>query len=101
MFLRKTATGAALMAALVGWAGSAAAAPQNWQVGMQTAASPVMSRIEDFHTLLLTIITAVCLFVAALLIWVMLRYNRRVHPVASRTHRAWPDWIRALARPRP
>jgi len=83
MFLRKTAFAAAALVALTG---AAAAAPQNWQIGMQQAASPVMSRIEDFHNELLAIIVAVCLFVAALLIWVMLRYNRRVHPVASRTH---------------
>ncbi|HEY0281718.1 MAG TPA: cytochrome c oxidase subunit II [Rhizomicrobium sp.] len=83
MFLRKTAYAAALLA---GFAGPAAAAPQNWQVGMQQAATPVMARIEDFHTLLLTIMVAVCVFVAALLVWVMLRYNQRVHPVPSKTH---------------
>ena len=83
MFLRKTALGAALLAALTG---SAVAAPQNWQIGMQVAASPVMARIEDFHTLLLYIIVAVCLFVAALLIWVMLRYNRRANPLPSKNH---------------
>lgn len=83
MFLRKTAFAAA---ALTGAIGSAVAAPQNWQIGMQQAASPVMARIEDFHNELLTIIVAVCLFVAALLIWVMVRYNRRTNPVPSKTH---------------
>ena len=87
MFLRKTALGAALMAAFTGWA---FAAPQNWQIGMQPAASPVMARIEDFHNELLTIITAVCLFVAALLIWVMVRYNRHANPVPSKTHHNTP-----------
>ncbi|MGA7674693.1 MAG: cytochrome c oxidase subunit II [Rhizomicrobium sp.] len=86
MSLRKTAVGAALLAALTGWAGSAVAAPQNWQIGMQPAVSPVMARIEDFHNLLLYIITAVCLFVLALLIWVMIRYNQRANPVPSKTH---------------
>jgi len=86
MFLRKTALGAAVLAALAGFAGSAVAGPQNWQIGMQQAASPVMLRIEDFHNLLLAIIVAVCLFVAALLIWVMVRYNQRANPVASKTH---------------
>ena len=90
MFLKKTATGAALIAALVGWAGSAVAAPQNWQTGMQTAASPVMARIEDFHNELLVIITAVCLFVAVLLIWVMIRYNRRANPAPSKNHHNTP-----------
>ena len=83
MFLKKAAFAAAVLAALTG---STAAAPQNWQIGMQQAASPVMARIEDFHSLLLDIIVAVCLFVAALLIWVMLRYNRRANPVPSKNH---------------
>jgi cytochrome c oxidase subunit 2 len=83
MFLRKTAFGAVLLATLTGWA---VAAPQNWQIGMQPAVSPVMARIEDFHNELLYIITAVCVFVAALLIWVMIRYNRRANPVPSKTH---------------
>ena len=83
MFLRKTAFGAAAFAVLTG---IALGAPQNWQVGMQPAASPVMERIEDFHTMLLYIITGVCLFVLALLIWVMIRYNQRANPVPSKNH---------------
>ncbi len=86
MFLRKTAIGAAILTALAGWADAAVAAPYNWQMGMQPAASPVMAQIEDFHHLLLYIIVAVCLFVLALLIWVVLRYNRCANPVPSKTH---------------
>ena len=86
MFLRKTAIGAAVLSAVAGWTGSAVAAPQNWQLGMQAAASPVMSQIEDFHRLLLYIITAICLFVLVLLVWVMIRYNQRANPVPSKTH---------------
>ena len=33
--------------------------PSHWEIGLQPAASPVMERIEDFHTLLLYIITAI------------------------------------------
>ena len=83
MSLRTTAF---ILAAITGWVGPALAAPQNWQVGMQHAGSPVMARIEGFHNELLFIITAVCLLVLALLIWVMIRYNQRANPVPSKTH---------------
>ncbi len=58
----------------------------NWQLGMQPAVTPVMADIEKFHTELLVIITAICLVVAGLLIYVMLRFNQRANPVPSRTH---------------
>ncbi|MGA7713087.1 MAG: cytochrome c oxidase subunit II [Rhizomicrobium sp.] len=86
MFLRNTAIGAAVLAVLTGATGSAFAAPHNWQMDMQPAASPVMVQIEDFHRLLLYIITAICVFVLLLLIWVMLRYNQRANPVPSKNH---------------
>jgi cytochrome c oxidase subunit 2 len=86
MFLRNTAIGAAVLAAIAGLTGSASAAPHNWQMDMQPAASPVMVQIEDFHRLLLYIITAICVFVLLLLIWVMLRYNQRANPVPSKNH---------------
>ncbi len=86
MFLRNTAIGAAVLAVLTGATGSAFAAPHNWQMGMQSAATPVMVQIEDFHRLLLYIITAICVFVLLLLIWVMLRYNQRANPVPSKNH---------------
>ena len=47
--------------------------------------TPVMVDIEDFHHLLLYIITAICLFVLALLLWIMVRYNARANPVPSKT----------------
>lgn len=84
MFLRKIALAALSFA---GFAGPiAAAGPHNWQLGLQPAVTPVMSMIEDFNRLLLYIIVAICLFVLALLVWVMLRYNQRANPVPSRTH---------------
>jgi cytochrome c oxidase subunit 2 len=89
MFLRKTALGTALLA-LLGFAAPAFAIPQNvphdWQLGMQPAATPVMAEIEQFHQELLVIITLVCLFVLALLVWVMIRYNQRANPVPSKVH---------------
>ena len=86
MSLRKTGIGGALIAGALAWATSAAALPYNYQFGMQPAASPVMERIESFHTLLVYIIVAISLFVAALLVWIMVRYNARANPVPSKTH---------------
>jgi len=58
---------------------------KNWQIDFQPAASPVMENIEDFHRLLVWIITATSLFVLALLLWIMVRYNRRSNPAPSKT----------------
>ncbi len=41
--------------------------------------------IEDFHRLLLYIIVAVSLFVLALLVWIVIRYNHRANPIPSKT----------------
>ncbi len=60
------------------------AAPRPWEMGLQPAATPVMERIEDFHHLVLVIITAICVFVLALLIWIMIRYNKRANPTPSK-----------------
>ncbi|HEX3945635.1 MAG TPA: cytochrome c oxidase subunit II [Rhizomicrobium sp.] len=70
-----TATGA--------WA--AGGEPKPWQIDFQPAASPVMENIEDFHRLLVWIITAISLFVLALLVWIMIRYNHRANPRPSKT----------------
>jgi cytochrome c oxidase subunit II len=78
----------ALGAAFCTWlsAGAAfAAEPQPWETGFQPAATPVMERIEGFHTELLYIITFIAVFVLALLVWVIVRYNERANPKASRT----------------
>ncbi len=73
-----------------GLAGQALAAqPTPWQMGMQPAASPVAEQINSLHNLLLWIITAITLFVLALLIYVMVRFNARANPVPSKvTHNA-------------
>ncbi len=64
--------------------GAALALPYDWQMGFQPAASPVMERIEDFHHFVLVIITLITLFVLALLIWIIIRYNHRANPVPSK-----------------
>jgi cytochrome c oxidase subunit II len=58
---------------------------RDWQLGFQEAATPTMVWIEEFHTLILWIITAIVLFVLALLIIVMVRFNAKSNPVPSKT----------------
>jgi cytochrome c oxidase subunit 2 len=86
MTLRKSAIGAAVLA-LVGLAATAAyALPYDWQLGFQPSASPVMDQIESFHKELLYIITAVSLFVAGLLGYVVVKFRASVNPVPSKVH---------------
>jgi len=86
MFLRKSGIGVAA-AALLAFSGlSAAALPYNYEMGMQPAASPVMEQIEDFHRLLFWIIVLVCLFVLALLVWIVIKYRAGANPVPSKRH---------------
>jgi len=59
--------------------------PHPWQLGMQAPATPITERINSFHDELLVIIFAISLFVFALLIYVMVRFNARAHPVPTRT----------------
>ena len=79
------------LAAIAGLAclGAPAAAragePVNWGLGLQDAASPVMHQITQFHDLLLIIITAITLFVLALLIYVVVRFSEKRNPTPSKT----------------
>lgn len=61
--------------------------PQIWGLGMQPAGSPIQARIDFFHDVLLYIISFIVLFVLALLLYVILRFNKKANPVPSqRTH---------------
>jgi len=59
--------------------------PHPWQLGLQAGATPVMDDIIWFHHFLLWMISAIALFVLALLIIVIVRFNARRNPVPSRT----------------
>ncbi len=76
------------VAVLTGGAALAASGqPEPWQLGLQTSASPVMDDIVWFHNFLLYLIVVITLFVLALLIIVMVKFNARANPVPSRvTH---------------
>ena len=57
-----------------------------WQMGLQPANSASMESIHSFHNgLLLPIITVIVLFVLALLLYVMAKFNAKANPVPSRT----------------
>lgn len=59
--------------------------PQPWGLDLQGAATPVMESIQSFHNGVLMVITAITLFVLALLVIVVVRFNERANPVPSRT----------------
>jgi cytochrome c oxidase subunit 2 len=59
--------------------------PKPWEYTLQEAASPVMENIISFHNLLLALITVITLFVLALLIIVMVKFNAKANPVPSKT----------------
>ena len=84
LFASLTVLGAALSGAPAAIA-AGLGQPVEWQMNLQQAATPVMEFIRDFHNGLLILITVICLVVAALLIWVCVKFNAQANPVASRT----------------
>lgn len=62
-----------------------AAAPQPWEMNLQPAATPIAEEAHRFHDVLLVIIAAISVFVLALLIYVMVRFNAKAHPVPTKT----------------
>ena len=61
--------------------------PLPWQKGMQEPASQSAEHLVDFHNFMLWIITGITLFVFALLVYVVLRFNKRANPKPStRSH---------------
>ena len=59
--------------------------PAPWEFKLQEAATPVMENITWFHNFLLVLITAITLFVLALLIIVVVKFNAKANPVPSKT----------------
>jgi cytochrome c oxidase subunit 2 len=79
----------AALCAIAGSIGAASAAwaakPEPWQMGFQPAASTVMEAIDKFHDILLVIITAITVFVLALLLYVVWRFREKRNPTPSKT----------------
>jgi cytochrome c oxidase subunit 2 len=59
--------------------------PAPWEYKLQEAASPVMDNITWFHNFLFVLITVITLFVLALLVIVVVKFNAKANPVPSRT----------------
>jgi len=60
--------------------------PVDKGLGLQLPASAIKENMEWFHNdLLLPITTGIVVFVFALLLWVMLRYNSKMNPTPSKT----------------
>ncbi len=54
-------------------------------MGLQPAASPLKHQVHIFHdAILLPIITVISLFVLGLLLWIVVRYNKRSNPTPAK-----------------
>jgi len=74
------------LAAMPALAHAAAGQAEPWQLGLQDSVTPVSDYIHFFHNdVLLPIIVAIALFVLALLIYVMVKFNAKANPVPSKT----------------
>jgi len=82
-----TALSTAAVALVLGiseaWA--AAGRPSPWETGMQEMVTELGQSVSNFHTYLVWLITVVCLFVLALLLVIVARFNERKNPVPSQT----------------
>jgi cytochrome c oxidase subunit II len=74
-----------LVLAVGGTAHAELGQPAPWEYTLQESASEVMDFIRTFHNWLLAIITVVTLFVLALLIIVVVKFNAKANPVPSTT----------------
>jgi cytochrome c oxidase subunit II len=59
--------------------------PAPWEYKLQESGSEVMDHITSFHNILLWIITIITLFVLALLVVIVVKFNAKANPVPSRT----------------
>src|SRR5207302_3183637 len=74
---------AALAAGGIAFAGLGQPSP--WQMTFQQSAAPAMDDIIWFHDFVLYIIAAITVFVLALLVIVIVKFNARANPTPSRT----------------
>jgi len=74
---------AALLAGGIAQAGMGQPSP--WQMGFQGSAAPTMDDITWFHNFLLWVITIITLFVLALLLIVIVKFNAKANPEPSKT----------------
>ena len=86
LVLKRLAAVAAAVIARACWAAArlspASGSRRPGRLGFQQSATPVMDNIVWFHDFLLWLITAITLFVLALLVIVIVRFNARANPIA-------------------
>lgn len=58
--------------------------PKPYELNLQPTVTPVGKQMAEFHDLLLVIITAISVFVLALLVYVIFRYNSKRNPTPSK-----------------
>jgi cytochrome c oxidase subunit 2 len=74
------------LTSLLSWPAIAAdGQPEPWQMWYQEAASPVMERIESLNAFITWIMGGIVVFVLALLVVVVWRFNAKRNPVPSQT----------------
>ena len=73
----------ALMTALPRFA--TASVPQPWQIGLQPPAGSIAEMSNDFHNLLMVIITVISVIVLFLLVFICWKFRASKNPVASKT----------------
>jgi cytochrome c oxidase subunit 2 len=79
-----TASLAAFFAAPA-WAQDLMGQPTPGGIGLQPAASPLKHEAHFFHdAILMPIITGICLLVLGLLVWVVVRYNKKANPTPAK-----------------
>ena len=69
----------------VGPSPAAATQPQPWQMNLPEGVTPVMESIVGFHNFLLWVIAAISLFVLVLLVFALVRFSAKAHPLPSKT----------------
>ena len=84
-FLGLAFGGAAVAAGGTAFAAGELGQPHAWGFDLQQGVTPVMESVTSMHNGLLVVITLITLFVTALLVIAMVRFNARSNPVPSKT----------------
>ncbi|MDP3803772.1 cytochrome c oxidase subunit II [Brevundimonas sp.] len=80
-----TALCLAVFSATPSWAAPLVGQPTDGEMGLQPSASPLKVEATFFHdVILMPVITFITLLVLGLLIWIVIRYNKKANPVPAR-----------------
>ena len=80
-----TALSLAVFSATPTWARPLVGQPTDGHLGLQPSASPLKVEATFFHdVILMPVITGITLLVLGLLIWIIIRYNKKANPVPAK-----------------